>query len=87
MITNFLINVLYDVAFLFTLPARLFENVTLPATMTSAISSAAPALGTINAVVPVTTVLAIVALFVVVEFAILTWKGVNWIIRKIPGVN
>jgi hypothetical protein len=55
--------------------------------VTTAITDASVALGTLSTVFPVATILAITALLIATELAILVWHGINWLIRKIPTVN
>jgi hypothetical protein len=87
MITNLLISLLYGVVYLITAPLRLLSDVSLSSNIGQAITSASTYLGGLNAVLPVTTILAIFSIFLTVEVGILLWKGINWIIRKIPTIN
>lgn len=59
----------------------------LPAQITSAITSASGYLTAINYVLPVATLSAVIGIFVTFETAIFAYKGVMWIIKKIPGVS
>ena len=87
MITTLILQLLYAVIWLITSPVRLLSDVTLDANIGGAISTASTYLGGLNAVVPVGTILAVFGIFLVVEVAILVWKGINWLIRKIPTIN
>jgi len=87
MITNVLINLLFGIALLLTLPIRVLSDVVLDANVTDAIADASVSLGTLSTVLPVAAIVAITALLITVELAILVWHGVNWIIRKIPTIN
>jgi hypothetical protein len=87
MITNLIIALLYGVVYLITAPLRLLSDVVLSGNISAAIDSASKYLGGLNAVIPVTTLLAVFAIFLVVEIGIMTWRGINWVIRKIPSIN
>jgi hypothetical protein len=44
-------------------------------------------LALVNVVVPVSTILAIIGLFFVIEIGILIFKIINYVIRKIPTIS
>ena len=87
MIVTLLIQLLYDIVWLITYPVRLLSDVSLDSNVTSSISTASSYLGGLNKVFPVTTLLTIFGLVLVVEGFILSWKGINWLIRKIPTIS
>jgi hypothetical protein len=76
-------------AFLYTLtlPFRLLPDVVLPDAINSAIASTNGSLSGLNSILPIDTLLLVLGAMIVLEIAILSFKGLNWIIRKIPGVN
>jgi uncharacterized membrane protein SirB2 len=76
-------------AFLFTLtlPFRLLPDVVLPAGVASAIASTNASLSGLNTIVPIDTLLLVLGAMIILEVAILAFRGLNWVIRKIPGVN
>lgn len=67
----------------------LFPNadLSLLSNISSAVSTASGYLSSISAFAPVATLIAIIGLFLAVELFILSVKIINWIIRKIPGIN
>ena len=87
MITTALITLMYFLIWLFISPLRAFSDVVLDSNISQSISTASTYLGGLNAVVPVGTMLAVFGVFLAVEIAILFWKGINWLIRKIPTIN
>jgi polyferredoxin len=87
MITTALITLLYWLIWLFITPLRAFSDVVLNTDISEAIATASTYLGGLSAVVPIGTILAVFGIFLTVEVAILVWKGINWLIRKIPTIN
>lgn len=87
MITNIIITLFRFVVFVLTFPIRLLDDVVLDANITAAFSDAGEAYDILSTVFPIGTIIAVTALLVTVELAILVWHSVNWIIRKIPTVN
>jgi len=62
------------------------NSAALPEFLSGSISTASSYVGALYIVAPATTVtlLAIIAFFVIYEGSIFTWKGINWILRRIP---
>jgi hypothetical protein len=87
MIITGLIYALYGVIYLITSPLRLLSDVVLDVNISNAITTASGYIGGLNAVIPVGTILAVFGIFLAVEVGILLWKGINWLIRKIPTIN
>jgi len=87
MITNALLNLGYWIIEVLSFPIRIFDDVVLPADFADAIADAGVAFDLISTVFPVSSMLAITAIFITIETAILLWNGVNWLIRKIPTIN
>lgn len=87
MIFTAIIYTLYGVIWLITSPLRILSDVVLDSNIANAITTSSGYIGGLNAVIPVTTILAVFGIFLVVEIGILLWKGINWIIRKIPMIN
>jgi len=85
-ITGFLYMV-YGVIWLLIEPFRILPDASLPSNIASAITTANTYLVSINSFVPVSTILTIVALTLVVEGFILSWKLINWVIKKIPTIS
>lgn len=59
----------------------------LPPDISSSITTAGGYLNSLNYVLPVTSLVAILTIFLSFETAIFTYKGVMWIVKKIPGVS
>jgi hypothetical protein len=87
MIISILLYVLYGLIYVITSPLRLLSDVVLDTRITSAISTASGYIGGLNVVIPIPTILAIFGIFLVVEAGILVWKGINWLIHKIPTIS
>ena len=87
MITTAIITILYTFIYAATAPFRLLADVSLPAAVASAVNTASNYLANSSQLFPVDTLLAVVFLVLVVEGYILGWKFLNWVIRKIPGIN
>lgn len=87
MITNFILNLLFSVISFILSPILALPNVSLPADISDAITQASNSLALVNVVVPVSTILAIIGLFFVIEIGILIFKIINYVIRKIPTIS
>lgn len=87
MITTLILNLLYYVVWLITSPLRLLADATANANVTSAISTASGYISPLNAVLPLGTILAILVAFFAIETGVFVWKGINWLIRKIPTIS
>lgn len=87
MITNFLLILVYNLINLILTPLRAFDNVTLPANIASSISTAGDYLSNLNAVFPISTLIYILATFLAIETGIFVYKGIQWLIKKIPTIN
>jgi hypothetical protein len=89
MISTGIINLLYGIVYLILYPIRLLPDVSMPSGVTSAISTVSGYMATLYAIVPVTAtaLLAILGLVFTAETAILTYKGIMWLVRKIPGIG
>jgi hypothetical protein len=87
MIINALIQIFYLLILAITSPLRLFPDTTLPANLTSAITTASTYLTAINFVFPVATFITIFSLILGIETFIILYKIINWVIRKIPTIN
>jgi len=69
-------------ALLFILPAG-----NLPVEITSAFAYFVGVMNSFSYVIPVATLFQAFALVVAVDLAILVWHFINWVIRKIPGMQ
>jgi len=87
MITSLLLFIVYSFVFMITAPLRLLPNASLPANITSAISTASTYLTAIDFIFPVSSFITIFALILAVETFIILWKIINWIIKKVPTIS
>jgi hypothetical protein len=89
MITTGILNLLYGIVYLILYPIRLLPDVSLPSGITSAVTTVSGYLAALYAVLPITTtaLMAVLGLFLTAEAAILTYKGIMWLVRKIPGIG
>jgi hypothetical protein len=86
MITYFLILILSYIIGAFLLPLQALPDVNLSNDLTNALNQAGQYLGFLNFILPSSfyTVFAFVLGF---EIAIVLFKVINWLIRKIPTIN
>ena len=87
MITSFFLKAFHALIYIMLYPVRLLPDVDLTGSIGSAISTAGGYMSGLNDIVPIGTIISAVGLVLAVEGAIFVYKGVNWLIRKIPGVN
>jgi len=62
-------------------------NGNLPTEVTSAFAYFVGVMNSFSYVIPVATLFQAFALVVAVDLAIMLWHFINWIIRKIPGMQ
>ncbi len=84
MITYFILYFIYLVIYAITSPLRLLNDAVLPADVSSALSQAGGYLGAINDIVPIPSLLTILGLVLATEGFILTYKGIMWLIKRLP---
>lgn len=84
MITSLILNAFYGLIWLVLAPIRALPNASLPEGLADALSSAGQYVSPLNTVVPVPTITAVVVALVSIEGFMLLWKGINWILRRIP---
>jgi len=85
MITFTIEQIFYNL--LVWLTSKLPDVPPLQSEVQASLASLSPYFATINQVVPITTLLSVLALFLVIEAAILGYKAVMWVVRKIPGIS
>jgi hypothetical protein len=84
MITSALLSLVYGLAYLITLPIVNLADVVMSSDFTTAITSANGYLASLNSFLPMDTIINILTLFLVIEGAVLTYKLIMWVIRRIP---
>jgi len=68
-------------------PLLLFSDVALPTGLSDSIAHASTALAVVQTVVPTTTLIAVVAYWIVLESAIHVYYWIRWTYQKVPGIN
>ncbi len=84
MITDFLLKALHALAWLVLAPVRALPTATLPSGISDNFAEIGAYVSPLNVILPLTDIAAILALFLAIEAAILMWKGINWLLRRIP---
>lgn len=87
MITHLFFFVILTLIKLITAPILTFPDVTVPAGATTAFSYVGQTLASLDGYIPVSTIAIIVALTIGVEVAIFTYKGIMWLVKKIPTIS
>lgn len=87
MIATAIIYILSKIIYTLTLPFRILPDVVLPSGISEAITTSSGSLAGINSIVPIDVLLDVFGAVIILEIGILAFKGLNWVIRKIPGVN
>jgi len=87
MIFNILISGLFAVLYALTYPIRLLPDVTLPSGVTSALASASGLLSSVDAFLPVDTMLQVLAAIIVIEVIVVGYRVIVWVLTKIPGLS
>jgi len=84
MITTAFLNIVYVFVFTITAPIRLLSDVSLPVAFTDAITTAGQYLTSVQAYFPLATLFIVLGFVIAVEIAIGLYKGIMWLIRRIP---
>jgi hypothetical protein len=87
MITSALLNLVYWLILLVSYPIRQLSDVALPAGVAAALSQAGAELAIINAIFPVSTLIAVILAVLGVEAGYFTYKLIRWVYKKIPGIS
>jgi hypothetical protein len=85
MISGYLLYLLYWILMLITLPLRVLPDATLPSEFTGTIATASGYIMFMEDLVPMQNILQYLGLIVLFEVGILSWKLINWVLRRIPG--
>jgi hypothetical protein len=84
MVVDIIINAVYGLLTLIIWPITQLADVSLPSGVASAFTTARSYLQAIDILMPYATLLTIIGLVVAIELAILTYKLIYWIIKRIP---
>jgi len=87
MITNGILNILFAFISLILYPLHSFSDVVLNSAFATSLSTASGYYNSLNAILPVDTMLEILGVSLAIEGAYLTYKLLMWIIKKIPMIN
>jgi hypothetical protein len=87
MITKAIIFIISALIYTLTLPFRILPDAVLPEGVENSITEVSGYLSGINTILPIDVLLQVFQAMIVLEVAILGFKGLNWVIRKIHGVN
>lgn len=87
MITAVILNIFISFASAIIWALSLFGEAVLPPQIAESMTGFAGFYSTLNVVFPVGTVLAIIAIQVSIELAILTYRMFKWGYQKIPTIN
>ena len=89
MITYILVGILLSLVGVIVIPIALLPDVSLPASIATAISTLGTYVGMIWSSAPLTFVALLTATAVIigVESHIFSYKTIKWLYNKIPGIN
>lgn len=87
MIITTFINMLFALITFLLIPITGLDDVVLNSKITDAITTTGGYLNSINAILPVDTMLEILAVGLAFELGYLIYKIIMWVIRKIPTIN
>ena len=79
--------ILRAVIWLILLPIRLLPDAYLPSQLTGAFTTTGQYLANLNEIFPLATMFLTIGSVLVVEGGIAVWKGIQWLIKKIPTIN
>lgn len=87
MITGILISAIYIILRLFLSPILLLPSLSVESDSAQAVLTASSYINNINNFFPLNTFLIILFLILSIEAGIMTYKIINWLLKKIPGIS
>jgi hypothetical protein len=87
MITSIILTLVYYFIYAVISPLLLFADVSLPAAVSNAITTAGGYIGIFSVIIPAGDLLTIVALVISIEAVVFFYRIIRWIYNKIPGVS
>lgn len=87
MIITAILNIIFFVIKIIIYPISVLPDVTLPSGLSSSLGTASGYLNPLNGYIPIDTMLIILEVFLTFELAYFAYKGIMWIIKKIPTIN
>jgi len=82
MITSAILYIVYSFIWLAT---AVLPVAVLPASIENAVNNASSALGVIDPILAIATLVLVIGAFLVFESGVLLYKLIMWVIRRIPG--
>lgn len=87
MLLDLIINIIYGFALLILEVFSLLGSVNIGGDFADAIDYIVPLLSSVNNILPVDTIIAILAIDLVIELGIFGYKAIKWAYSKVPGIN
>lgn len=84
MITSIFLGFVYIAVLIAISPLLLLGDVSLPGDIASAVSTMGGYLQPIDPIIPMATLFEVFSVILIFEAGVLTWEGVNWVLRRIP---
>jgi hypothetical protein len=87
MIISAILYILYGIVFLPIQLIAQLPDVSITGGIGASINVASQYLAGLNTFLPVTDILIILGAFLTYEIGYFAWKGINWLVRKIPTIS
>jgi hypothetical protein len=87
MLADLIINIIYGFALLILELFSLLGSVDIGGDFATAIDYTVSVLSSVNNILPVSTIIAILALDLLIELSIFGYKAIKWAYSKVPGIN
>jgi len=84
MITNFILTLIFGLVYAITIPIVNLNDVVMSDSFATSITTANGYISSLNTFIPVDTIIQILGVFLVIEGAVLTYKLIMWVIKRIP---
>lgn len=84
MITTGILYIVFAFVWAITLPIRLFSDVSIASGFVSSIATAGQYLTSVQDYLPLDTILLVLGVRIAAEIAYMTYKGIMWLVRRIP---
>lgn len=84
MITETILFLIYGFIYIITSPLRLFNDVSLNNNITTSIATVSNNITSLSNYIPLTTILIVFGIVLVIEKYNAIYKGVMWLIKRLP---
>lgn len=84
MITSGFLYIVFGLVNVITIPLRSAADVSLPSSLLGAISSIGAYLIALDTYIPISTIIAILALVLIVDTSIFGYKLTMWVVKRFP---